>query len=151
MSDPRARLYRPVLGESFHELSEAADKAFAWDRDRCQRGVEFAEHREPRDFSTRDTRKVRTPDHYAPKLIRLVRHPYALSEGRWEKLDAGDRARPQPRSRVSFTEATARDALERPHFPKPTDVHPPLVKRSRPSADAFLAGAGRGRSNEGGR
>jgi hypothetical protein len=143
VNDPRHRLYRPVLGESFHKLSEAADKAFAWDRPRCERTVEFAEHREPRDFSTRQTRQIRTPGHYAPKLIRLVRHPYALSAARWEKRSGGDRARPEVRERLSFTEATAKVAHERPHLPKPTDVHPRLERRDRPSADAFLASGGK--------
>ncbi|MEC7948927.1 MAG: hypothetical protein VX265_15265 [Myxococcota bacterium] len=140
MADPRARLYRPIPGEPLHALPTAADRALGWDRERCVRAVEIAAHKEPRARNVRPTHNTREPGAYAPKLIRLVRHPYALEAGYFARRSAGDRARPEARERVSFTEATRRRTEPRLPFPKPSEARMRAAPRPRPSADAWLDG-----------
>jgi hypothetical protein len=142
LPDPRHRLYRPIPGERFHVLSTVVVGAFAWDVERCTRLPHQTEHKEPRDVKLRASRRQQLPTAYSPKMIRLVRHPFSLPVGRFQRRDAGERARPEARVRVSFTEtvAAARAVDRRIAFPKPTDVHPRREARPRPSASAYLAG-----------
>ena len=141
LADPRARLYRPIPGELLHELPEASDRALAWDKERCSRSVTVAAHKEPRDVTIRTTHHTREPGAYSPKLIRLVRNPYALDLGYFTRQAAGDRARPEVRERVSFTEATKRKTESRAPFPKPSEARIRVAGRPRPSAAAWLGGA----------
>jgi hypothetical protein len=140
LSDPRARLYRPIPGEPLHALPEASDRALAWDKERCARSVEIAAHKEPREVKLRHTHHTREPGEYSPKLIRLVRNPYALDLGYFSRQSAGDRARPEVRERVSFTEATKRKSEPRAPFPKPSEARLRVSARPRPSAAAWLGG-----------
>lgn len=142
MADPRARLYRPIPGEPLHVLPVASDRALAWDKERCGRSVEIAAHKEPREVKVRPTHHTRDPDAHAPKLIRLVRNPYALDLGYFARQSAGDRARPERRERVSFTEATRRKTEPRMPFPKPSEARLRVSARPRPSAAAWLGPSG---------
>ncbi len=138
MADPRARLYRHIPGEPLHVLPEASDRAFAWDKERCGRSVEIAAHKEPRKVKIRHTHHTREPGAYSPKLIRLVRNPYALDLGYFSRKSSGERARPERRERVSFTEATRRKSEPRAPFPKPSEARIRVSPRGRPSVAAWL-------------
>jgi len=141
LADPRARLYRPIPGEHLQELPDAAERALSWDRERCSRSVTVAAHKEPREVRVRNTHHTREPGAYSPKLIRLVRNPYALDLGYFSRQAAGDRARPEVRERVSFTEATRRKTETRAPFPKPSEARTRVAPRPRPSASSWLSGA----------
>ena len=140
-SDPRLRLQRTLPGERLHEIPEMADRL-------CGRG-EWQDRKDPvppREYTVRtgqvraSLRRVEAGPN-APKLIRLIQHPYALDTDRC-RADAS-RRRPERFQvhevvRVPFGLAL-RDALAdgvRAPFPRPTKLHPQLVRPRRlPLAD----------------
>jgi hypothetical protein len=142
--DPRLRLKRPVLGERFHRIRPGALRIFR--REEVKEGrVQLKPHREPVEFSIRATARTVSPAHHAPKLIRLIRRRYAMEGVKMVPRQGFQRARVEaPEARPRF-EAELRAMLAEkvvPPFPKPTDCHPPLPRRERPSAAAFLRGRG---------
>lgn len=145
MFDPRQRLFSHwIPGESFHEEPEYVGRLMG----RAvveQRKDPVAKHREPVEYKVRRRRVRLEAGPNAPQLMRVWRNPYEQELDYFRRRRSGERARPAKRERINVA-ATLRSARrqERPKFPKPTDCHPPLMSRPRPSAAAWLG------SSEGG-
>ena len=139
MFDPRQRLFSHwIPGESFHE--ERAYVARLMDRAKeVERKDPVAQHREPVEYKVRNRRVRLEAGPNAPQLMRVWRNPYEQPTDYFRRGSLGERARPAKRERINVA-ATLKQARrqERARFPKPTDVHPPLMERPRPSADAWL-------------
>ena len=104
--------------------------------------------RAPIEYKVRLMRRRASTEPNTPQLIRLRRQPATLDKVRFRRDPAAAKARPEPRERVGVAKAVrAALAVERKaFFPRPTDVHPPLVVRQPIDVEAFLAwrtGAGR--------
>ena len=110
--------------------------------------VVLPDHDRPERFAVRACRKRIEPRPNAPQLIRLVRHPFQLERGYFQRARRTDFSLVRP-ERVSVAEQVdaARRRPERQTFPRPTEVHPPLPRwgaSERPPASAWLDSAGRG-------
>ena len=57
--------------------------------DRPERASPVKEHREPIPFSIRESRNLGAPYPNAPKLIRVIRRRYAMTESAFERRDDG--------------------------------------------------------------
>ncbi len=148
VGDPRLRLFRHVVGARLHHTPE-----IVW---RVRARAEWEDPKSPvpeRDYSlrtgdTRPLKKKADPSPNAPKLIRLIQHPFALEPGRPTRDDSKgrpERIRVSDQQREPFGVALA-DALQqghRPRWPNATAVHPRHVVRARPSAAAWLQQEGR--------
>lgn len=86
--------------------------------------------------------KVRV-DHYAPQLIRLVRHPYTERGTSMKRLAGTERTREQPVARERYRkELEASLAIDRTvSVLRPTSVHLRPEPRPRVSAEAWLSGS----------
>ncbi len=144
MTDPRHRLYRPILGEHLGEVLPLVTRVAARDRDPGRKEV-VGQHREPVDYKVRALSPRVEPGPNCPQLIRLVRSPYALDRGSFQRRSLGDRARVEVRERSDRQAELreARDAGRREPFPKPTDCHPPIRREALPTIGDWLAGGGR--------
>ncbi len=141
--DPRLRLFRHIVGERLHDVPELIWRTVA--RNDWEDRPSPVPQRE-RAVRTGDTKvsavRVNAGPN-TPKLIRLRQHPFALdtarpvrddSKGLPARIKVGDQVR-EPFGRAM---ALALQDARRDPFPNATSVHPPLPRRDRPSADAWL-------------
>lgn len=137
MVDPRARLDRPVLGDTL-PVPWVPVELFAR-LEVEERKDPVKPHREPVTFTQRETRKKGDPSPNAPKLIRLVRYPFALQTSAF-KHDPAVSRKPEPRE--------ARPALPRMRelrreddlAPRPRATERPQREpRPRPSSREWLS------------
>lgn len=141
MTDPRHRLYRPVLGERALEARPVVLRVAARDRD-IQRRDPVSQHKEPIVYKTRRLHPRVEAEPNAPQLIRLVRTPFQLDRSYPKRVSSGDRARLEKRERINVaaTVSKLRAGNRREPFPKPTDCHPPITRPARLPLSAWLGG-----------
>ena len=132
-------LKRPFVGERLHRERALLTRAEKREEIRPPT-IELPDHGRPEWFGVRkaSVRVEARPN--APQLIRLVRHPFTVTAAPFQRqaLEQLSLARPE-RETVAAMVGAAREKVEREPLPRPTDVHPPLEQRSRPSAAAWLA------------
>ena len=142
-SDPRLRLFRHIVGQRVHQVPDMVYRLQA--RGDWQDPAPLVPQRQ-RAMRTGDVRAMRRrvePEPNAPQLIRLVQTPFVLdtvrpvrdaSKALPQRVQIGD----QVREPFSAARLAAFEAGQRLPFPNATDVHPPHIRRPRPSADAWL-------------
>ncbi|MCB9776959.1 MAG: hypothetical protein H6742_00170 [Alphaproteobacteria bacterium] len=142
--DLRLRLFRPVVGERRCEPRDIPERLVVreqWEEPPCPVPERVLA---TRSGATRPCRRQVEPGPNTPKLIRLVRTPYRQETDR-VRVDKSRTAEKRVRVADQIREPFGVQLrvlmveIERPAFPKPTDVHPPLPTRSRLAADGWLS------------
>jgi len=140
--DPRYRLRRPALGESMHEPRPTPGRI---DRPAVirERLVSVPERGETRSRDIRYTRNTANTEQNAPKLIRLIRTPYAQEIVRPGRIDGGRAGWREDRSRVVHGELVREVVGEDrvPRWPNPTRSGRVVQQRARMSSEEWLANA----------
>ena len=145
--DPRTRLNRPVVGDRVHRARDVVDRVGK----RLDAEGARKELIEPHAFypyakgargGTRGSQSRIRIDHYAPQLVRLVRHPYTERGTRMKKLEGTARTREQPVARERYrAELESMLSIDRSvEVLRPTSLHPRLEPRPRPSVAGWLGG-----------
>ena len=128
------RLNRLILGESVLVPREIVRKTERLEVVKPHK-VQLREQREIREHGVRQNRNIVEPGPNAPKLIRLVRHPYTQDVTRPKAGDPWRQPRTERRVSESFGEAV-RAAFadgQRPRWPKVTRAEAGLPNRLRVS------------------
>ncbi len=138
MFDPRHRLDWLAPGDRFHADRATVARAFAraeWE----DRKDPVSTHKQPVEHKVKPSSHLAEVAPYAPQLIRVVRHPFAMSGVAFKKEAGVDRKLVMRPTREPFGAAVAALLLEeRAPFPKPSEVRDRLLPRERPSCEAFL-------------
>lgn len=149
--DPLHRLTRPIPGEHVGEFLSAPGSGMEqkWERDRpLDRpspvpARDAATGREARVKMITRTAEVR-PN--APLLIRLVRHPYALSTGRGKRVAYREAAAAPNEARVDWHAEIRASIADRQRPDGPVVEPRPLPFTVRPSSWQLLPDPQRGRA-----
>ena len=137
MQDPRQRLERLVMGDRFHAERPMVTRALSRGEG-AERVMILRDHPMLRDgeaavgHSVRDTKKIAPVWANAPQLIRVVKHPFALSKVAFSRAAAVDR-RPEKREervRLKVELASLHDEGRQP-FPMPSRLRYRVEARPR--------------------
>jgi hypothetical protein len=144
MPQPHDRLTRHFFGQGLAIVRPQMARLLSRREREVKRIVELPSPREPRGRSVRLLRARSQPAPNAPQLIRILRHPFRLDPGYFERRRAEARGMVHREARQGF-----RDQVEKVlHGPKRVQAFRPVPKRPRisrpelPTVDAWLAMSG---------
>jgi hypothetical protein len=138
---PHDRLDRSLVGQGLGRVRPGMVRLLGRREFEIKRLVEVSTPREPRGSKVRNLYPSSQPAPNAPQLIRLLRHPFALEKGYFQRQSAplrGAELRPERRGFREEVEDILHSS-RRVESIRPTEIRTRLESRTRPSIDEWLS------------
>ena len=139
--EPHDRLGRSLVGQGLGRVRPGMVRLLERRDLEIKRLVEIGTPREARGSKVRNLYPRTHPEPNAPQLIRLLRHPFALDKGYFQRQSGTPRGAQLRPARRGFREEIE-DILHTPRRVesiRPTDIRTRLESRTRASIDEWLS------------